>query len=225
MNKNPLFFGLFKRKELVVPTFRGVVLALILLVATLYALLKSVHPFLAVNEPLDNSLQSEILVVEGWVPDYCLREAISIFRTHPYKLLVTTGGPLPEGTDFSHLGSHAEFAANSLQEMGLGKDSILAVPSSWASKDRTYMEGVALKEWMQKSGKHFSKLDLFSFSAHSRRSRYLYHKALGPDFSIGVYAPMDLGYDSAHWWKSSNGVRQISDEAIAYLYAILIFRE
>ena len=87
------------------------------------------------------------------------------------------------------------------------------------------MEGVALKAWIKKNDKHFSKLDLFSFSAHSRRSRYLYHKALGPDFSLGVYAPKDIGYDAKHWWKSSNGVRQISDEAIAYLYAILIFKE
>lgn len=225
MNKNPFFFGLLKRQEMILPSFKGAVLALILLVTIAYGFLKTIHPFLAVSEPLPRDQNAEILVVEGWVPDYCLKEAIQIFRKHPYRFLVTTGGPLPEGTGFSNLGSHAQFAANSLQRMGLSGDSIVVVPSEWAKKDRTYLEGVALKTWLQKKGNTFSKIDLFSFSAHSRRSRYLYHKALGKDVSLGVYAPRDLGYDAAEWWKSSNGVRQITDETIAYLYAVLVFKE
>jgi hypothetical protein len=48
--------------------------------------------------------------------------------------------------------------------------------------------------------------------------------ALGPGVAVGVLAPRDIGYEPAQWWKTSNGVRRVSDEIIAYLYAKLVFR-
>jgi hypothetical protein len=33
-------------------------------------------------------------VVEGWLSDYALKEAMKEFNTHPYQRIITTGGPL-----------------------------------------------------------------------------------------------------------------------------------
>ncbi len=219
MAKDAFAFGLLRRKEVTIPSLRGWAVLLLLFVAGGLGFLKGIHPFLSPNHPIGG----EILVVEGWIPDYCLREALQTFRGRGYKLLVTTGGPLPAGMPYSFLGSHAELAAKTLREMGLGADSVLAVPSIDAIKDRTYMEGVALKDWMQASGHACPSLDLFTFSAHARRSRLLYRNALGPGTEVGVYSARDRGYDPAVWWRSSNGVRRISDETIAYLYAVIFF--
>jgi hypothetical protein len=48
------------------------------------------YNFLAQNDRVD----AEILVVEGWLPEYALEEAIKEYKSHPYKKIVTTGGPI-----------------------------------------------------------------------------------------------------------------------------------
>src|SRR3712207_5401157 len=48
------------------------------------------HSFLSQN----NRVDAEVLVVEGWLPDYALNEAYREFTSHPYKYIITTGGPV-----------------------------------------------------------------------------------------------------------------------------------
>jgi len=40
---------------------------------------------------------------------------------------------------------------------------------------------------------------------------------------VGVIAIEHREYDPKHWWVSSNGVRTVLDELIAYAYALIIF--
>ena len=208
---------------MVVPSLRGLCVAALILAAGAFGLFRSAQPFLALNRPVGG----DILVVEGWIPDYAMREALAVFRSRPYALLVATGGPLPQGTAYAAYGTHARLAASVLEGFGLPADSIAVVPSPEVARDRTYQEGVSLGEWLKGggSGHKVKSVDVFSFSAHARRSRLLYAMALGPDVKVGVYASRDLGYDPGQWWKSSNGVRKVCDEVIAYAYAKVFFRE
>ena len=41
---------------------------------------------------------------------------------------------------------------------------------------------------------------------------------------IGIIAIPDPDYDARHWWRYSEGVREILGESIAYLYAAWFFR-
>lgn len=220
MRKDSFGFGLLRKREVTLPSLRGALALAATAVACAWMLLIRVQPFLAVNHPLGG----EVLVVEGWIPDYALGEALRTFRAGSYRLLIATGGPLPQGMAFSSYGTHAQFAASALKGMGLSEDSLVAVPSPDVGRDRTYEEGVSLKRWMAANGKSFPRMDLFSFSAHARRSRMLYRLALGKGVEVGVYAPPDWGYDPSRWWKTSDGFRRVTDEAIAYLYAKLLFR-
>jgi len=52
----------------------------------------------------------------------------------------------------------------------------------------------------------------------------LYEKAFGKGSEVGIIAVPDHGYDAKRWWASSKGFRDVTDEAIAYVYARLIFR-
>ena len=58
---------------------------------------------------------------------------------------------------------------------------------------------------------------------HARRSRLLYEEALGGEFKIGIIALADRRFDPEHWWRSSEGVRAVVDDTVAYLYARLYF--
>jgi len=51
----------------------------------------------------------------------------------------------------------------------------------------------------------------------------LYEKALGKDVKVGVIALKDLNYDPNHSWRSSEGVREVLGESIAYIYARVFF--
>ena len=47
---------------------------------------------------------------------------------------------------------------------------------------------------------------------------------MGPGVKVGIIAVEPQDYDPRRWWASSAGFRAVTDEAIAYLYARLIFR-
>lgn len=220
MAHNNFFLGLLRRREVVLPSLRGYAVLLCFLLGLGFVFIKGIHPFLATDDPIGG----ELLVVEGWIPDYCWREALTTFRSGGYRLMVVTGGPLPPGMPYSSFGTHAELAATTLKLWGLGSDSIVAVPSYDAIRDRTYAEGVALREWIKSSHKSVTSIDLFTFSGHGRRSRYLYQKALGSSIRVGVFSRRDMGYDPEQWWHYSNGVRRVIDETVAYVYSVTLFR-
>jgi len=211
--------GLLKRKEYYLPTLWGWLLLLVVLVGLFAVLIRGMFWFLAPTAPTD----AEILVVEGWLPDKALEKAVSEFRSANYRLLVTTGGPLREGSYLSAYKSYAELSAASIRAIGIQDSQLVAVPAPAVKEDRTYTSAVALKRWMEKSGNRARSLNLYSLGAHARRSRLMFEKALGPGFTIGVIAVEDPDYDARHWWTSSSGVRDVLDEAIGYAYAVLLF--
>lgn len=60
---------------------------------------------------------------------------------------------------------------------------------------------------------------MFSLDVHTRRSWFLFRKILTPQVQVGAIAARTHDYDPNKWWVSSQGVRTILDEGIAYIYA------
>jgi hypothetical protein len=133
------------------------------------------------------------------------------------------GGPLEQGSPLAEYQNYAELGLVMLQRLGLGSGSIQAVPTGHVQKDRTYAEAVTLRNWLQQHGGIPAKINLISIGAHSRRSRLLFEKAFGSGTRVGIIAVPDRDYDPGHWWQSSQGVRSVVDEVIAYGYARLLF--
>jgi uncharacterized SAM-binding protein YcdF (DUF218 family) len=107
--------------------------------------------------------------------------------------------------------------------MGMSQDTVQAVPSGYVYKDRTYTEAVALSNWLRQHGTLPKEINLISLGAHARRSRLLFEKAFGKSTRVGIIAVEDRNYDPAHWWKTSEGVRSVISETIAYGYARFLF--
>jgi hypothetical protein len=219
MKPHQTFWGLVRRRECLLPTWRGWLLLVLagLLLAT-FAVRKA-QSFLAVNDPV----AGEALVIEGWAPDYALEEVITEFRRHHYTRLYVVGVPLEQGAPLSEYKTYAELGAATLLKLGLDRDSIQAVPTPAVRQDRTYASALVLKQWLQLHNAVPAELNLISFGAHARRSRLLFQKAFGPDTRVGVIALENRDYDPAHWWQSSQGVWTVTDELIAYGYARLLF--
>ena len=213
------FLGLIKRKECWVPTGRGWIILFISVIAIIVLTITTIHPFLSVNHPVN----AEILVVEGWLPDYALEKVISEFQANNYHLLVTTGAPLLKGSHLLEYNTSAEATAATLKELGFDEDLIVVVPAPTMTKDRTYASAMAIKNWLLNSNMTVKSINIYTLGPHARRSRLLFEKVLDDKMIIGVIAADNLGYDSRNWWNSSNGVRTLISEMVAYLYVRMFF--
>jgi uncharacterized SAM-binding protein YcdF (DUF218 family) len=213
-------WGMFDRRERWSFSWRGrvIVACTLLLVGAL--VLTGVHPFLAITHRVD----SDVLVVEGWIHDYALRAAVAEFRHGRYQRVFTTGGPVEgSGGYINDYHTNASVGADLLKRYGLSDESLQIVPSRIMDRDRTYGSAVALRNWFREHDMHIRSLNVVTETVHARRSRLLFSKALGPGISVGIIAVPNPDYDARRWWRSSEGVKDVGSEAIAYIYARLLF--
>ncbi|MGH8165488.1 MAG: hypothetical protein ACREP1_14260, partial [Rhodanobacteraceae bacterium] len=81
----------------------------------------------------------------------------------------------------------------------------------------------ALKEWFNRYHLQIRSLNIVTEGAHARRTRLLFQEALGRDVKVGVIAVPSPDFDSTRWWRYSEGVEEVINEGIGYLYAKLFF--
>ncbi len=210
---------LFQKKECRILTLRSWLILIAILLTILLTLFCNIHPFLAVSEPLP----AEILVVEGWMPDYCMKVAQHEFNSRNYLLIVTTGEPVIYGYYLTDYKNHAQIAAATLCKLGFDSTHVKAVSGDGVEKDRTYASAMAVRNWLTNSRWNVHAINLLSLGAHARRSRLIFQKALGDQIKVGVIAAENLSYDDKNWWRTSNGVRTVLAETIAYIYAKIFF--
>jgi uncharacterized SAM-binding protein YcdF (DUF218 family) len=213
-------WGLVYRKERWSLSWRGrLILAFVLLVVGALVL-KGVYPFLATTHRVD----ADVLVVEGWVHEYAIRAGVEEFRSSSYQRVFTTGGPV-EGTGgyINDYQTSASVGADLLTKSGLPNESVQMVPSRVMDRDRTYGSAVALRNWFREHNMSVHSINVVTEDLHARRSRLLFQKALGDNVTVGVIAVPNPDYDARCWWRYSEGVKGVFSEAVAYLYARLLF--
>jgi hypothetical protein len=178
-----------------------------------------VNRFLSTTSPVEG----QILVVEAWIPDYAIRGVRAEFEKHEYQILIAVGGQLGLGAHLSQYRSSAVFTQARLEEIGFEKEKIVVIETSDIKKDRTHESARAVQQWIASNGVSVKALNVYTLGAHARRSRLLFQKVFGNGVEVGVIAAHDYTYDPDHWWRSSNGVRTVVSELIAYSYAVIFF--
>jgi hypothetical protein len=212
-------FRLTDIRERRVLTSTGWTVLLIMFGSALLLIILLIHPFLA---PI-KSVGGDILVVEGWFPDYVLRKVKDRFEKGPYKLLITVGKKYEVGHPLEQYKSGAEGAALRLNAHGIPQEKIIPVPITiYPRKDRTYHKALAVKKRLNKVGFNQASIDVVSLGVHARRSWIIFEKAF-PLVDVGVIAIKPKDYDTTRWWLYSKGVRSVISESVAYLYARFIF--
>ena len=83
-------FGLANRKERWGLSWGGWLLLFFTIVVVSATVLFTIFPFLALTQ----RTQSDVLVVEGWIPEYAIRAAAAEFASGNYRHAFTTGGPV-----------------------------------------------------------------------------------------------------------------------------------
>jgi uncharacterized SAM-binding protein YcdF (DUF218 family) len=200
-------------------TLVGWLVVAILITAVFLGFVANLYPFLAPEAPPHKGL----LVVEGWIHDFALDEAVHIYKSGDYSKIVCTGVPIETGSYIQAFKSYPEMTAARLRKMGIPAGEIVTAIGEETRKDRTYVAATALREAFMAYNIGETNIHLVTTGPHGRRSRLLFQKALGDDYHIGITCLEDSGYDPDHWYLYSQGVRKVIGEWIAYTYAKLFF--
>jgi uncharacterized SAM-binding protein YcdF (DUF218 family) len=213
-------WGILVRKERWALSRRGWLIVLAGASLTFYVFLFGIYPFLAVTHRVDTN----VLVVEGWIQQSAIRAALEEFREGSYQRVFTTGGPVQgSGGYINDYNTSASVGAELLKKYGLANESLQLVPSRVMDRDRTYGAAVALRTWFREHNMSVHGINVVTEDLHARRSRLLFQKALGDNVTVGVIAVPNPDYDSRHWWRYSQGVKDVVSETVAYLYAKFLF--
>jgi DUF218 domain len=214
------FWRILTRKERWGLSWRGWLLVTSAgLVAASFAFL-NIHPFLAVT----HRVNTNVLVVEGWIPRYALRGGAEEFQRGGYQRVFTTGGPVVGNGGYTNdYNTSASVGAEILKKFGVPDDLVQMVPSHVIGRDRTYSSAVTLRDWFREHNTPVHSINVLTEGAHARRTRLLYQKAFGKNVTVGVIAVSNPDYDLTQWWRYSDGAREIIGESIAYIYARFFF--
>jgi uncharacterized SAM-binding protein YcdF (DUF218 family) len=212
--------GLIQRKESWCLSLRAKFLVLVILVCGLVIVQRTIYSWLAITQPVSG----EYLVVEGWLHGEGFDEASAEFRRGNYRKILTSGCRATDGSRTKSRVSYADWGAERLRDLGISSNLVEAVPSWIERRDRTYHSALAVKRWFVEHRLSPKAINVVSLGPHARRTRLLFQKALGKDVVVGVIATPDDMYDQLHWWRSSEGVREVVGEGLAYVYARIFFR-
>jgi uncharacterized SAM-binding protein YcdF (DUF218 family) len=180
----------------------------------------NVYPFLAVTDRLNTN----ILVVEGWIQRYGIRASAEEFNSGSYERIFTTGGPENgSGGYINDYQTSASVGADALKKVGIPDEVIQMVPSRVIDRDRTYSSAVALREWFREHKMPVNSINVLTEDTHARRTRLLFQEAFGGRVQVGIISVRNPDYKPNQWWRYSEGVRDVLSECIAYLYARLFF--
>ena len=215
--------GFLTSRKLWVPTWRGWLLLLALCILGGYAGLHRIHPFLAPDRPVT----SDILVVEGWVPDYALKRGLDFSVEQDLRYLLLAGGTVRGEVNPERGDTYADMAMNRLRRIGGDLPHVHSVPPPELTpqpvRDRTYAEAIAVKNWLEDQGVDVSSINVLTLGPHARRSRLLFQMVFGRKVEVGVIAVTDREYDPRVWWRYSEGVKEVLSEGAAYVYARFLF--
>ena len=207
---------LFRKKEIWIPSWQGTVLLILIAAALFFGAVRSLYPFLAQNVPQPDA---EVVIIEGWMSDADLDAAAEEVR--PGQLAVTTGGPVFFGLALIKEQTYAEVTAARLLLSGFPPERLLCAPASETPYDRTYASALAARDALAARGLRGQPCIIYTVGPHSRRSLYLYRKAFGPDWPVGIVSLESREYDLRRWWLSSHAFKQVTGELISWIYTQL----
>jgi len=210
---------LMVRRECWKLTWQGRLLAGLLVLIAIGTVQLRIHSFLAITDPVP----ADVLIIEGWIPPDTVRQAAAEFRQGGYHQLIVLRPIFDDADKYQSGRYNGDFIANLLIENGVPKDEETTLFPVVAQKDRTYHSALVARQWLADHGMVVKSLDVATLGPHARRSRLLYEKAFGDDVEIGIIALFNREYDPAHWWRTSEGVREVVGETIAYFYAKCFF--
>ena len=206
--------ALFCKRVIWIPTWKGWILLMgtVFLCALLF--LKAAYPILAPTQ----RQAANILVVEGWLPEYALTAAINEYHTHGYQFLITSGGPLWEGHHASGFHSYAGLAAQVIRAQTFDTNHLVVAHGPKVWRHRTYHSALAVRECLQSLDGDITGINVMTLGPHGRRTKIIFENVLRDLAPVGIISFPSAEYDARRWWRTSEGTKHLLTEALASTY-------
>ena len=204
---------LFRKRSLYFPTWKLMVLLLVLGGGLLVFILRSLYPFLAISNA---TVRPDVIVIDGWVSDQTFVKAIAIAKEENCDLILATGVELAAGYHLSEYKTYAHLGEATLEALGVPADQAHAAPGGSNHRHRTFASASAVYQWLEKSDLLGARLTIVTEGPHSRRSLAVYRKVFQhTKTEIGIHSLPPVSYDPDSWWTTSAGVKSVIVESIA----------
>lgn len=171
------------------------------------------HPFLALNRPVE----ADIMIVEGWVPDYVLLSAAREFKAERYTRIFISGLEYEPGDSNLAEGSDAARSGRRLVALGLDSAIIEACPAPPTSFNRTATMARAVRDRIKTLGLQPRGVNVVTLGPHGRQSLLAYQRMLGKDIPVGIITIPKNDYDPARWWASCAGIYKTTKDFAGWL--------
>jgi len=175
-----------------------------------------VHPFLAVTRRVD----ADILVVEGWIPDYMFPAVAREFREKPYRFLLVSGLQNdPEATsgtdpDFAH-------AAAELKKLGVPAQEVIECPAPFVRWLRTSKTARAVRAKADTLKLGEKGVNVITAGPHARETWVAYEHAFGKVVPVGIISVPKIDYPANRWWLSRRGLIWVPKDFVAWVKEVL----
>ncbi len=160
------------------------------------------HSVLSLNEPVD----TEMLVVEGWIHHEYFDQVAEAFNNGNYQQIVTTGAYISASETGTCFSSFPQRAAELLKKRDIAEDKIIQLPWKDFHDTKTYSSFLPLKDWLQNQNTDIKAINLYTASVYARKSYHLCKRALGKQIKIGVIAGPTLEYNPRFRVISRRGI-------------------
>jgi len=214
--------GLWARRECWTLTFRGKLLIFGAVLSLVVLFREEGYPFLATSHRID----SDLLIVEGWIPENVVGQAAAEFTRGHYRQLLLVRHAYGSESQTQYVDGRSvqrDYQASLLFDYGIPRQSLGVLYYPAVERDRTYHAALATKEWLEAAGMLGRPFNVVTAGPHARRSWLMFLKTFGNTAEIGIVPLTDPEYDPKHWWRTSEGVREVLGETIAYVYAKFFF--
>jgi hypothetical protein len=212
-------FRLVAKKYCRCLTLSGWLVLLVMLILFFRVWMGSVSGWLSLNQPV----KAKTLVVEGWIEDYAIKNAVNFYEENGYQHLIVTGIPITQWHDYVAFKNTAEGAETVIKGDGFKDTVYQAVIPRTVTINRTYNTAVATRILFDEHPGWGKSFNVYSVGVHSRRTHLMFERAFGDTYRIGIIADTDRTFDPKHWWKTSKGFRNVSNEFVAFNYVWMFF--
>jgi hypothetical protein len=175
-----------------------------------------VHPFLAVTKKVD----ADILVIEGWIPDYMAAPAASEFQSGHYAFVMISG--LQNDPD---LGPRIEIPETQnpglLEKFGIPSRQIVPCPAPYARWLRTSKTAQAVRHKIEELGLKSKGINVVTAGPHARETWVAYQHVFGDRMPVGIISIPKKNYPADRWWLSRQGLIWVSKDFIAWLKEVI----
>lgn len=186
--------------------------------AALVAFILFAHPFLAVTKRVD----ADILVVEGWIPDYMLPPSAHEFQQGNYSLFLVSGLLNSPQAEQAKMIPEPIHTASRLQELGIPSANVLACPATYASWRRTSKMAQAIREKIAQLGLKPKGINVITAGPHARETWVAYQHVFGEQMPVGIISIPKNNYPADRWWLSQQGLIWVPKDFIAWLKEVVL---